>query len=169
MATNFMLKIDGAGIKGESPVDGYTDYMQLTSVSFGGNHSGTFGTGGGGGGGKFTAEDFEFSMWTNKATPKILEACANGSHLKTATFVALKAGGGKAVEYLKVTLSDVIVSRAKTEYKPIPGVKTDEHTIDFVGLNYSKIAVEYKEQKADGSAGATVEGGWDLAKQKAGK
>ena len=34
MATNFLLKLDGAGIKGESPVDGYSDYMQLICVEF---------------------------------------------------------------------------------------------------------------------------------------
>ena len=168
MATNFLLKLDGAGIKGESPVDGYTDYMQLTALSFGGSQTGTFGTGGGGGGGKFTADDLEVSMMTNKATPKVLEACANGSHIKTGTLVALKAGGGKAVEYLKVTLSDVVISQHKIEFKPTPG-STQEHTVDTFRLNFGKIAVEYKEQKPDGSAGATVEGGWDLAKLKAGK
>jgi type VI secretion system secreted protein Hcp len=172
MSTNFLLKVDGGGIKGESPVDGYTDYMQLTSLNFGGTQTGSFGTGiMGGGAGKFTADDFEVRMWTNKASPKFLEACANGTHLKTATLVALKAGGGKAVEYLKVTLSDVIVSRFKTEYKPPRDEKLEEHehTVDTVGLNFSKISVEYKEQKPDGSAGPSVTGGWDLAKLKAGK
>ena len=48
MATNFVLKFDGGGIKGESPIDGYSDYMQLVSLKFGGKQTGTFGTGGGG-------------------------------------------------------------------------------------------------------------------------
>jgi type VI secretion system secreted protein Hcp len=168
MATNFLLKLDGAGIKGESPVDGYSDYIQLISMRFGGTQTGTFGTGGGGGGGKFSADDLEVSMYTNKATPKMIEACANGSHIKTGTLVALKAGGGKAVEYLKVTLSDVVISKHVTEFQP-SATTTTEHTVDTFRLNFAKIGVEYKEQKPDGSAGATVEGGWDLAKLKAGK
>ncbi len=137
MATNFLLKLDGAGIKGESPVDGYSDYMQLTALSFGGTQTATFGTGGGGGGGKFSADDLEVSMLTNKATPKILEACANGSHIKTATLVCLKAGGGKAIEYLKVTLSDVVISGHKTAFTPTPG-STLEHTVDTYRLNFSE-------------------------------
>ncbi len=168
MATNFLLKLEGAGIKGESPVDGYSDYMQLHSLSFGGTQTGTFGQGGGGTGGKFTANDVEISKKTCKATPKLLEACANGSHIKTGTLVALKAGGGKAVEYLKVTLSDVVVSSHKTEFQPDPTSK-DEHPVDTFTLNFGKIAVEYKEQKADGSEGPSVSGGWDMAKLKAGK
>jgi type VI secretion system secreted protein Hcp len=168
MATNFLLKLDGAGIKGESSVDGYTDHMELQSLKFGGTQTGTFGTTGGGGGGKFTPHDLEITMWTNKATPKMIEACANGSHIKTATLVCRKAGGKAAVDYLKVTLSDVVISHHTTEFQPDPDSK-NEHTIDTFKLNYSKIGVEYKEQKPDGSAGASVEGGWDLAKLKAGK
>ena len=170
MATNFLLKLDGAGIKGESPVDGYSDYIQLISMRFGGTQTGTFGTGGGGGGGKFSADDLEVSMYTNKATPKMIEACANGSHIKTGTLVALKAGGGKAVEYLKVTLSDVVISKHSIGYEPPPpGSKGADLVVDNFSLDYAKIAVEYKEQKKDGSQGPGVEGGFDLTKHKTGK
>jgi type VI secretion system secreted protein Hcp len=169
MAVNFLLKLDGAGIKGESPVDGYSDHMQLDSLRFGGTQFGTFGSGEGGGGGKFTPEDLEFTMKTNKATPKVLEACAKGAHIPTATVVCLKAGGGKAVEYLKVTLSDVFVTKHITEFKSDGDPTSDPVPVDTVRLNYGKIVVEYKEQKSDGSAGPSVEGGWDLKKLKPGK
>jgi type VI secretion system secreted protein Hcp len=169
MAINCLMKFEGAGIKGESPVDGYQDHIQLETLSFGGTQSGTFGTGGGGGGGKFTPDDLEFTAKTNKATPKVMEACANGSHIKTATLICLKAGGQKPVEYLKITLSDVIVTMHKTEHKPSSDPKSDPVTIDTVRLNFGKIAVEYKEQKSDGSAGPSTDGGWDLQKLKAGK
>jgi type VI secretion system secreted protein Hcp len=107
-------------------------------------------------------------MLTNKATPKMIEACANGTPIKTGTLVCRKAGGNAAVDYLKVTLNDVIISYHTTEFQPDPNSK-NEHTIDTFKLNYSKIGVEYKEQKADGSAGASVEGGFNLATLKAGK
>jgi type VI secretion system secreted protein Hcp len=169
MAVNCVVKFEGAGIKGESPIDGYQDHIQLETLSFGGEQSGTFGTGGGGGGGKFTPHDLEFSAKTSKATPKLMEACANGSHIKTVTVVCLKAGGGSMVPYLKVTLSDVIVTLHKTEHKPTSDAKSDPVTVDTVRLNFGKIAVEYKEQKSDGSAGPSADGGWDLQKLKAGK
>jgi type VI secretion system secreted protein Hcp len=169
MAMNCLIKLEGAGIKGESPVDGYQDYMQLESLSFGGTQSGTWGTGEGGTGGKFTADDLEFTAVTNKATPKVLEACATGAHLKTATLVCLKSTGSKPMEYLKVTLSDVVVSKHKTEYKPAQDARGEGVTMDTVRLNFGKISVEYKEQKSDGSAGPSTEGGYDLKKLKGGK
>ena len=43
MAATFLLKIDG--IKGESPFDGYSDYMQIDTWRVGGTQTGTFGAG----------------------------------------------------------------------------------------------------------------------------
>jgi type VI secretion system secreted protein Hcp len=35
-----------------------------------------------------------------------------------------------------------------------------------ISLNYSKMEVEYKEQKADGSLGGAVKTGWDVKKNQ---
>jgi type VI secretion system secreted protein Hcp len=170
MAATFLLKIDS--IKGESQFDGYSDYMQVDKWKLGGTQTGTFGSGtSGGGGGTFTADDLDVTMKSNKGTPKMLEGCAKGQHFKTATLVALKASGeAKPVEYLKITLSDVVISKHGIGYEPPPpGSKAADLVVDTFSLNYAKVAVEYKEQKPDGSAGASVEGGIDLAKLKPGK
>ena len=55
-------------------------------------------------------QDFHFEMKTNKSSPKVMEACANGAPVKTATLVCRKAGGKTAVEFLKVVMTDVLVS-----------------------------------------------------------
>jgi type VI secretion system secreted protein Hcp len=38
--------------------------------------------------------------------------------------------------------------------------------MDSVSLNFSRIQVEYKEQKADGSLGASIKVGWDRKTNK---
>ncbi len=169
MAATFLLKIDT--IKGDSQFEGYSDYMQVDKWSVGGENTGTWGTGQGGTGGTFTAGDLDVTMKSNPGTPKMLEACASGKHFKTATLVALKASGsGKPVEYLKLTLTDVIIAKHRMGYEPPPpGVKGPELAVDDFSLDFAKISVEYKEQKSDGSAGPGTEGGFDLAKLKAGK
>jgi len=161
MATNFLLKLDG--IEGESQVEGMSGHIEVLSLKFGGTQTGSFGAGSGGGAGKFTANDVEITALTGKHTPKVLEACATGKHIKTATLICRKAGGGTAVEFLKVTLSDVIVSKNITSFVPSADGK-NELPVDELNLNFGKITVAYKEQKKDGSAGAAIEGSFDMGK-----
>src|SRR4051794_26000904 len=103
-------------------------------------------------------------MKANKASPKLMEACANGSHIKTATLVCRKAGGKAPVEFTKVVMTDVLVSSFQTGGQS----SADDIPIDQISLNFAKIVYTYKDQKADGSAGTSVDGGWDLKKMKSG-
>lgn len=165
MAVDFFLKIDGAGIKGESPVTGFSDYMQIDSYSFGASQSGTFHFGGGGGGGKVSMNDFHFTMKMNKASPKLFEAMATGEHLKTATLVSRKAGGKAPVEFMKVTMTDCLIS----SFSHGGHGGGDEIPMEQISLNFAKVLFTYKEQKADGTAGSAIDGGWDAKKEKGGK
>jgi len=165
MAVNYLLKLDGAGIKGESPVDGFSDYIEINSFHWGATQTGTYAYGEGGGGGKVNMQDFNFEMKTNKASPKVMEACANGSAIKTATLVCRKAGGKAPVEFLKVVMTDVLIS----SYQSGGQSSSDDIPLDQISLNFAKIVFTYKDQKADGTGGTNVEGGWDLKKMKAGK
>jgi type VI secretion system secreted protein Hcp len=165
MAVDYFLKLDGAGIKGESPVEGLTDYMQIESYSWGATQTGSFSHGGGGGGGKVSMQDFHFTMKTNKASPKLMAACASGEHIKTGTLIARKAGGKAAVQFLKVVMTDLLVS----SYQTGGSGGGDEIPMDQISLNFAKVEFTYKDQKADGTAGSDVVGGWDLKKMTAGK
>jgi len=165
MAVDMFLKIDGGGIKGESPVTGFADYMQIDSYSFGATQTGTFSYGAGGGGGKVSMNDFHFVMKTNKASPKLMEACAAGTHLNTATLVCRKAGGKAPVEFLKVEMTDLLVS----SYQTGGSAGGDDIPMDQISLNFAKIVITAKDQKSDGTPGTAVVGGWDLKLQKAGK
>src|SRR5204862_82745 len=63
----------------------------------------------GGGAGKVSMQDFHFTMPVNKASPALFLACAQGDHIKNAILTCRKAGK-KQQEFMKVTMSDVLVS-----------------------------------------------------------
>ena len=106
-------------------------------------------------------QDFHFVMKVNKASPKLMLACANGEHIKKAVLTCRKAGKDQQ-EFLKVTLSDLLVS----SYQTGGSGHGDIVPIDQISLNFSKIEIEYKEQKADGTLGGTVKAGWDVKANK---
>jgi len=157
--TDFFLKIDG--IEGESADDKHKGEIDLESWSWGETQSGTSAGGGGGGGGKVHMQDFHFVMKVNKATPKLILACASGEHIKSAILTCRKAGGQQE-EYLKYTFSDLLISSYQTGGSGGSGVIPTEQ----ISFNYSKVEVEYKEQKADGTLGGAVKAGWDLKANK---
>ena len=161
MATvDYFLKIDG--IDGESTDSKHKNEIDVLSWSWGETQSGAMAGGGGGGAGKVAMQDFHFVMKVNKASPKLLQACACGEHIKKAVLICRKAGKDQQ-EYLKITLSDLIVS----SYQTGGSSGSDILPTDQISLNYSKIEFEYKEQKADGTLGGAVKGGWNLKENKA--
>jgi type VI secretion system secreted protein Hcp len=156
---DYFLKIDG--IDGESQDSKHKGEIQLTSFSWGANNDGSFSSNKGGGAGKVAMQDFKFTMDANKASPKLMLACATGQHIKSAVLTCRKAGKEQQ-EYLKYTLSDVLVSNYQTSTPSNGGaIPTDE-----VSFNFAKIEVEYKEQNADGTLGGAVKAGYDLKETK---
>jgi type VI secretion system secreted protein Hcp len=164
-SSDFFLKIEG--IKGETQADGLDDYMEIVSFKWGGNHDGSFHRDEGSPTGRFTGTDFEFVMKTNTASPELMQACASGKTYTKATLVCRKSSG-KPIDYLKVTLTPVMVSTFVTGFDP-NNTFGDPVVVDQITLNFGKIVVEYKPVKDDGSAGPAREGGYNLQKRTAGK
>jgi type VI secretion system secreted protein Hcp len=159
-AVDFFLKLDG--IDGESQDAKHKGEIDVESWSWGESQAGSHAGGGGGGAGKVSMQDFHFVMKVNKSSPKLLLACATGEHIKKATLVCRKAGKEQQ-EYLKITLSDLLVSSFQTGGSEGSSVLP----MDQISLNYTKIEYEYKEQKVDGTLGGAIKAGYDLKANKA--
>src|SRR5712691_6522879 len=157
-AVDFFLKIDG--IKGESQDHKHKEEIDLESFSWGETQQGAHAAGGGGGAGKVAMQDFHFVMKVNKASPKLLLACAQGTHIKEALLTARKAGKDQQ-EYLKVKFSDLLVASFQTG-----GSSGDVIPVDQISLNFAKIEYEYHPQKADGTLEAAVTAMYDLKQMK---
>jgi len=182
------LKLDG--IKGESADAKHKGEIDIESFSWGLSQTGISATGGGGGAGKVKVHDMYFRKQADASSPLLFLNCANGSHIKEANFVVRKAGG-EQLEYLKIKLTDVLVS----SYKPHGAQTADdwetqgvtgnaaatvnwgdgsaspasgEIPTDQFSLNFAKIEFSYQPQGADGKAqGGPVLAGWDVkANQK---
>jgi type VI secretion system secreted protein Hcp len=158
---DYFLKIDG--IDGESMDKTHKSEIQLQSFSWGETNAGSFAHGGGGGAGKVQMQDFHFTMTVNKSSPKLFLACANGEHIKKATLTARKAGKDQQ-DYLKVTFSDLLVSSFQTSGMADAG----NLPLDQISLNFAKLEMEYKEQKADGTLGGAIKATYDLKQMTGG-
>ncbi len=155
MAVDMFLKLDG--IDGESADAKHKNEIDIESFSWGASNSGSASAGGGAGAGKVAMQDFSFTTQVSKASPRLFLACATGQHIKTALLTIRRAGREQA-EFLKVTMSDVLVS----SYKQDGSSEGDEVPTDQVSMNFSKIQVSYSPQRADGSLDSAVNAGWDL-------
>ena len=160
-AVDYFLKIDG--IQGESKADKHKDEIDVQSFSWGATQSGTFAGGGGGGAGKVAMQDFHFTMSHSKASPALMLACAQGDHIKSAILTCRKAGKEQQ-EFLKVTMSDCLVSSFQTGGSG----SGDVTPTDQVSLNFAKIEHEYKEQDATGKLTGSVKKWFDLKSVKGG-
>ena len=152
---DYFLKIDG--IQGESQDSKHKNEVELESWSWGEAQAGTARVGSGAGAGKVQMQDFSLAMRVNKASPKLMLCCANGEHIKNAILTCRKAGKEQQ-EYLKITFSDLLVS----SYNTSGSGGADILPMDQISLNFTKVEVEYKEQKADGTLGGAIKAFYDL-------
>jgi type VI secretion system secreted protein Hcp len=104
-------------------------------------------------------QDLSFTHKIDKASPVLMQACATGVHMKEATITHRKAGRGQQ-EFLIFKLNDVIVTSVTQSDSSESGGPEN------VSLTFSKVDLEYKPQKADGSLDAGVHFKYDLAANK---
>jgi len=149
-------------IKGESFDDKHKDEVEVLSWSWGISQGAAASPGGGGGAGKASFNDFTFTHRIDKASPNLMKACATGSHIKDATITVRNAGKGQQ-EYLVIKMEDVVITEV------MPSVSADGPiTAEHVGLQFAKVQVEYKPQKADGSLDGAVVFKYDIKANKEG-
>jgi type VI secretion system secreted protein Hcp len=160
MAVHYLLHIDG--IEGETKNAQYPNHIECKSWSWGETQTGTFATNSGGGAGRVSMGDFQFTMSVNKASPKLMLNCANGSHIKSATLYCCKAGKEQQT-FATIKMTDIMVA----SYHTGGSEGSDELPYDSIALNFAKIEFEYKEQKNDGTLGGAVKAGYDLKLNKA--
>jgi type VI secretion system secreted protein Hcp len=156
---DYFLKIDG--VEAESADDKHKGEIEVESFSWGATQSGTSGQGSGAGAGKVQPQDFHFVKKLDKSSSRLFIGCATGEHFKSATLTARKAGGGQQ-EYFKVTMEDVLISA----YQIGGSAHSDVVPTVQVGLNFAKLEISYKEQKADGSLGGEAKQKYDFSANK---
>jgi len=148
VAVDMFLKLTPT-IKGESKDSKHKDEIDILSWSWGASNAGTTRMGGGGGAGKVNAQDLSVTKYVDLATTPMHLACHTGKHFDEAVLYARKAGE-KPLEYLTITMKEVLVSSFS-----IGGSGGEERPTENVTLNFASVKVEYKEQADTGGAGVS--------------
>lgn len=160
MASNIHLKVDG--IDGESADDKHSKEIDILAWSWGMSQTGTFHVGSGGGAGKVNIQDLSFTKYVDSASTKLLSACCTGEHIGSAVLTLTKAGGKEPLDFMKITLTDVLVSAVSTG-----GSQGEERYTENVTLNFAKFKVEYFTQDSKGTGKAAGNASWNIAANKA--
>jgi type VI secretion system secreted protein Hcp len=160
MAVDMFLKLDG--VKGEAQDDKHKQEIDVLAWSWGMSQSGTMHTGGGGGGGKVSVQDISVTKWLDKSSPVLMQYCSSGKQFQQGVLTVRKAGGKEPLEYLIITVKDIIVTSVSTG-----GSGGEDRLTENVSLNFAEVKVEYQAQKPDGSAdGGKIPWSMDIAANK---
>ncbi len=136
MAVDMFLKIDG--IDGDATAHKHKGEIELLSFSWGISNSSTS-TGGGGGAGKVNVQDLSILKQIGAASPELMEACCSGKHFPSATITL--ASRETQLEYLKIKLSDVLISSYQT------GGSGNTVPVDSVSLNFASVDISAANRK----------------------
>ncbi|TDF62746.1 Hcp family type VI secretion system effector [Cupriavidus sp. L7L] len=159
MAQDIFLKING--IDGESQDSSHKNEIELLAWDWTIEQQSTMHAGSGGGAGKATVSDLSFEHYIDRASPNLMKYCLTGKHMNEAVLVVRKAGGNP-LEYLKLTMTDVIV----TKVSPRGSVDDEVRMREQVALSFSRVKQEYVVQNAQGGSGGAVTAGYDIKGNK---
>lgn len=159
MAQDIFLKVHG--IDGESQDSSHKNEIEVLAWDWSIEQQSTMHAGSGGGAGKATVSDLTFEHFIDRASPNLMKYCLTGKHINEAVLVVRKAGGSP-LEYLKLTMTDVIV----TKVSPKGSVDDEVRMRERVALSFSQVKQEYVVQNAQGGSGGAVTAGYDIKGNK---
>ncbi|MGS0742984.1 Hcp family type VI secretion system effector [Glaciimonas sp. GG7] len=160
MAQDMFLNI--RGIDGESDDQTHKAEIELLSWSWSISQQSNMHAGSGGGAGKATVDDLEFEHFIDRASPNLIQYCLSGKHIDEAVLVVRKAGGNP-LEYLKLTMNNVLVTGVSPYGSSIDEARPKEK----VRLSFSRLKHEYVVQNAEGGSGGAITATFDIKKNVA--
>lgn len=134
-AADMFLKIEG--IQGESKDKVHADEIDVFAWSWGTTNSGSLHAGGTGTLGKPRFADLSLTKYVDRSTPNLVQKLATGEHYPEASLV-VRSTGADPVEYIKITLKDVLVSSLS-----IGGTGGEDRLKEDITLNFAQIKLTY--------------------------
>ncbi len=161
MAVDMFIKV--GDIEGESVAANHVKDIDVLAWSWGMSQSGTTHMGGGGGSGKVSVQDLSFTKYVDAGSHALQQACCIGKHYDEAKLVVRKAGG-EQLEYIIITMNEVIVTSVSTG-----GSGGEDRLTENVTLNFAKYKFSYQPQNPQGGAeGGTKDWEYNIAEVAAG-
>ena len=151
---DYLLEIEN--IQGETKQEGYTNFIDVESYSWGMSQQGSWAVGGGGAVGKASISDFSFACKPGKHTAQLMKAVVQGNHPNKAKLVCRKAGGdANTYEYYIVEFENLIISGVSESGA---GEGSNYASVTFA---FKKVTFDYKEQLNDGTVQSAAKASYD--------
>ena len=152
---------DGPGTPQSGTTIGAVQYLQISSFSFGvAGPPGEPAAAAGAAAGKAQFSPFSVALPVDFATPRLFQACAAGKVFPAATLLVRTAGGGPQITTQRYDFKQVAVQSLAVS----ASAQNDEQSISF---GYRTLSISVTPVNAQGQAGQTVSGGFDLTQNKA--
>jgi type VI secretion system secreted protein Hcp len=156
--TYYFLKLNG--ITGESQDTDHSGEIDILSFTEGMTNAGSYDAGTGGNTGQASFNDIHITKYVDKSTSTLRQYCTLGTSIDKATFSINKQAGDKKVEYMKITLHNVVITSAQSS-----GSGGDSSPMtESLSLNFAGIEVDYTQQSNTGDAMGKVHFGRDTQK-----
>ena len=154
--TYFFLKLDG--IDGESQDTDHSGEIDVLSFSEGITNSGTFDAGTGGNTGQANYGDVSLMKYVDKSSTTLRQYCGLGTAIDSATISCNKQAGDKKVEYLKLTMHNVVI----TSIQGSGSGGGSDPIMESLSLNFAGIEYDYTQQSNTGDAMGSTHFGRDI-------
>lgn len=154
---NAFLQVDG--VTGESQDAQHKGWIDVESLNFGVAQPGGMSHGSGGGVGRAAFEDLVVTARPDSGTMALFGYAASGKHVNK-VILSLHKAGGKNIEYLRITLEDVIVTRVQYQ-----NFANNILTVVYQ-FQAARVHQSYWKQLDSGGKGAECMTGWDIKANK---
>lgn len=145
---DIVLKIEGAKtglIKGESASPDFPDAIDIREWSWG--MAGQSGLSGAGTAGKTALHELRLTKHVDRASTALMSVMRSNEQVKKAVLTVRKAGGGKPVDYLVVT-----IERGRlTAFDIATEAPGSPELVERLSIAFEKIEVAYKAQDSKGA------------------
>jgi len=155
VAVNAYLVVDGV----TGPSTSKTGAIDILSFSWGVSQTSTYGAGASGKEAKAGRADFSnltVMKVLDATSPLLFDHCATGNILKEVHLLYDKPVGDKQDDYFRIWLKDALITSVQLS-------GSHENPTESVSFAFQGVEVAYKPENDDGSLGAAVPKGYDLA------
>lgn len=161
MAADVFLKL--TGIQGDSTDSKHANEIEVVSFSSGVAMAlGPRSFSGSAPNERASFSDLNITKVVDSASPFLFKAVCTGQHIAEAVLSVNRADGkGGKVEYLKYTLTDVVMANYQASGSDGSGLP-----VESFALNYAKIQIAFTPTDATGAGKGAKLAGWDVALNK---
>jgi type VI secretion system secreted protein Hcp len=151
----------GSPVKGEVTTKGFEGAIEVTSFEWSVSQNTTL-SGHGPSAGKIKLNAFKIGKRPDSSTPKLFQYACAGQHFDNAVIHLRKSGGTQSLVYQKIEFETVFI----TNMEQVATEASDEVPTESISFVFGTIRITYTPQKADGTGGGAIIGGWNVKESK---